>query len=206
MNNQRLTSGITSGVMLCCNYYCRKGNVYIFLREEHSVPPARSSNYNEQCSLSHVRPNVWYLRRSDGNKRHATEVFYSFSRINFVASQIYIERRDLLQSTLLRGHCLLLLMPGAQCFRSMLHFSWQRIPHVSFLDLISRSEDIDRKFYFYNKGVVKRLKYLSGTVRVSHKKICGRDTARFSVKEQGTWAIVQRISGRNPQHDNPIAP
>ena len=60
-------------------------------------------------------------------------------------TQIFIEGWNLLQSTLLCEHCLLFNTQGAQCFGGMLHFSCQIMLHVSFLDLISRCRDTDRK-------------------------------------------------------------
>ena len=44
-------------------------------------------------------------------------------------------------------HCLLLDMPGVQCFRGMLLFFWQVTLHISYLDLISRYKDILRKLH-----------------------------------------------------------
>ena len=49
------------------------------LRCESAVQAASGSACDEQCSLSHVWPNVWYLRRSASNKKHGTVVFYNHS-------------------------------------------------------------------------------------------------------------------------------
>ena len=60
-------------------------------------------------------------------------------------TKIHIGQWDLLQSTLLREHCLLLITTRTHCFEGMLLFSLQVMLHVLFPDLIFRSEDIDRK-------------------------------------------------------------
>ena len=47
---------------------------------EHFVPAPRGSTCNEQCSFSHVRPVVGYLRRGSVRKKHETIVFeYPFA-------------------------------------------------------------------------------------------------------------------------------